>query len=236
MSNVDLAPTILSFANMISHDTLSVASFDGLNHYNYIMNDADEDSLGSRDHIMFHLSSWIHDNFDVYIDGASSVERKWGWNESTMKHLTLNEIGVVFYDDNGVLWKYFVTDDYYETSNNVNYNWCMMTGEGKDVDVSYTQIDFSDNVDVLSGLYQLTSDISEQNTTIPYENIVREKADNYLNNELNTHAWSLYNSVAFGKNCFCTERNTLSFDKTYESDYCVPFDSIEDYKNNLHTQ
>ena len=117
VSNVDWAPTLLSFANMISHDTLSVASFDGLNHYNYIMNDADEDSLGSRDHIMFHLSPWIHDNFNVYIDGASSVEREWGWDESTVKHLTLNDIGMVFYNDNGVLWKYFVIDDYYDHEN-----------------------------------------------------------------------------------------------------------------------
>ena len=49
VSNVDWTPTLLSFANMVSHDTLSVASFDGLNQYNYIMHD-DQDSLGYRDH------------------------------------------------------------------------------------------------------------------------------------------------------------------------------------------
>ena len=41
-----------------------------------------------------------------------------------------------------------------------------MTGEGENRVVSHTQIDFSDNIGALSGLYELTSDISEQNNLL----------------------------------------------------------------------
>ena len=40
-----------------------------------------------------------------------------GWTDSSDTKITLNEIGMVFYDDNGKLWKYFVTDDYDDHEN-----------------------------------------------------------------------------------------------------------------------
>ena len=201
---------------------------------------------GDRDPIMFHLSSWGHDNFKVYQEAATNVERDCGWTASSDSQITLNEIGMVFYDDDGKLWKYFVTEEYDDhenknglysknTKNKKNYNWCVMTGQGEHRVVSFADVDFSDSDGVLSGLFELTSIAYLE--FLALKNIVKETADNYLNEKLNTHAWTLYNSAAFGKNCFYNTRNVLSFDKTFKATDLMPFlSSFDQYKDILHNE
>ena len=70
-----------------------------------------------HNHRFLSLDNVDHDNFKVYSEGSRNVEREWGWDTSDEKHITLNEIGMVFYDDDGKLWKYFVTEEYDDHEN-----------------------------------------------------------------------------------------------------------------------
>ena len=124
---------------------------------------------------------------------------------------------MVFYDDNGKLWKYFVMDDIWDNENkygtitddeNIEYNWCLSNDENNAI----TNIDFRENYGVLSGLFELSNDKSEQVnllTTIDttefskLKSIVMEKANFYINNEYSERATKLY--AAFG--CFFARKN-----------------------------
>ena len=152
VSNVDWFPTILSFANLIPsnskhsfigdssqlgkihgfyssddsitemdvEDTLLV--FDGYNIYDYIMNVNGE---CFRDHVLFHIQPTTEkddDNSDSDSPVLTKPIGEYGIND-------FHELAILFYDEDGTLWKYFDVSKSTNPIGNpgINSGWCTLS-------------------------------------------------------------------------------------------------------------
>ena len=163
ISNVDWFPTILSFAQLIPKESTHVRfdleyndnydqdktnkltlELDGYNMHNYLLGYSTQPI---RDHILFHIKPKLDDT-------------NYWLNDNEISNYRLNdmdEIAIIFYDENGYLWKYFdVTMSKNEIGDpKINTGWCELN-DGK-----YSV--YSDEYSAVSyGLFELTNDISER--------------------------------------------------------------------------
>ena len=221
VSNVDWFPTILSFANIVptsskhsyvgdsnqiskieefysSDDSITemdiadtVLVFDGYNIYDYIMN---LDGESNRDHVLFHIQPTTEKD-DEDSDSTLPILTKrigeYGVND-------FREIALIFYDDDGTLWKYFDVSKSTNPIGNpgINSGWCTVTTSdmandpdaliGKntspddadttqalDTSATYTLVMDGDILDygyLRTGLFDITNDLAEENNYLASAN------------------------------------------------------------------
>ena len=168
MSNVDWVPTLLTFAGVIPSSQSMITfdndddylSLDGYNQYSYIMegDSTDSSNLNKRDHVLFHIVPILDDDTNDFTKSINLYEFS-----------DMEEIAMVFYDNDGNLWKFL---NYGESTNiigdpTVNSGWCIATDEHPQAS-STTSDTFSlmPCVGVKGkptyGLYQVSSDGSEK--------------------------------------------------------------------------
>jgi len=254
-SNVDWLPTILSFADVIPHEYKAISwnndlisnkdipfTFDGYNQYEYIM---DGDSTPVRDHIIFQLRPQLDDNSN-YVDDVQFQTNllkihttEEDDNTKMLELLNLEEIALVFYDENGKLWKYFNAEESTNEIGNVekNCNWCIMsdstTTDNENEIYSYT----TNNDSITQALYDLTNDESE---TYNYYNNMNEKEYTTLLNIIAKNAAKYFDAsysdssiYLYGNfDCFYTKYNEEAWPK-YLDNLWQPFLELSGFGDKL---
>ena len=225
-SNVDWAPTLLAFANIVPSDYKQVSftndnsdmsiSLDGYNMYDYLMSDS---SAALRDHIIFTI---VSESTDPTVDETSNAKSA---NEVKMleqlEKYHLSQLAMIMYDDSGKLWKYFHT----EASTNPlggltdNSGWCRLASDNDFEETSkYTIEEVTEAAD--NGIFDLTSDESEEKNLMEgmdaeqlesLQAIVSSKLEYYLNSDMSENS----GFISLCYECLFTRYNVLANPKQF---------------------
>ena len=163
---MDWLPTWLAFANVLPKDYVHVTFktdeskklplvLDGYNMYPYIMGTSSSGS--NRDHLVFHIKPEL------------SITHSWKAPDiSRYSFDQLDELALIFYDENGILWKYLDV----EMSSNIigdpvtNAGFCEMK-----TSTSFYHTDTTTDDVVLDGIFNLEADLREENNYESFENV-----------------------------------------------------------------
>lgn len=189
VSNVDWVPTMLAFAGVVSTDTQYMKyksdyvsmQLDGVNLYSYIMSTGDSSSttsvISERDHILFHLKPKLT---------KKTNEWKKDITEYTLEDMS--EIALIFYDNDGQLWKYFNAEEGTNPLGDplINSGWCEKMTSSSTESTATSDDDNTDSSEytIVSvstyesfGLYNLDIDISETSNYLTDDSELSEKYD-----------------------------------------------------------
>ena len=246
MSNVDWLPTVLAFANIMPKHWTKMSKIDGYNLYDYILQTTKGSSGSSvapvRDHILLDLEMF---GTEIYAKESTNRQRQWAWTDDEvynhrMTGLTMTGLTMVFYDKEGALFKYFVSnrdDEVTDEDMTYDYNWCFETAENK---FDYSEYSVG-QLRPFSGLFALSSDVSEQNNLLRsistddfsvLKEIIQEKADYYIssdNSELSKYVYDAFD-------CFYKANNILTYPARQDGKWTQSFEDSTSYYSYLQAQ